>query len=80
MTTNRKIKLSVVGLAAVVMMIIIFQNIQEVRTQILFVKVEMPLALLLFLTLAVGYALGAALGFRLIYKTFEGSAPVARDK
>lgn len=77
MTTGNKVKLTVVGLALLVMIVIIFQNIQAVSTRILFFEREMPLALLLFLTLAVGYAVGATLGLKFILRPLAGSKPAA---
>lgn len=56
---NLKVFKALVILAiVVVVVIIIFQNTEAVETRLLFVTVTMPRALLLFVHLAVGYALG----------------------
>lgn len=53
-------KLKLVGAAAIVLIIVIvvLQNTQPVETKLLFLKVTMPNAALLFGTLIIGFAIG----------------------
>jgi len=54
----RKIQLGVIALGAIAILIVIFQNTAPVETTILFITITMPRALLLFVTLVIGFALG----------------------
>jgi len=54
----KRAHLILVAIVAVLVIIIVLQNTAEVKTRILFVSVSMPHAVLLFVTLVVGYALG----------------------
>lgn len=54
----RKIQLGAIVLGAIAMLIVIIQNTAPVETKILLLSVEMPRALLLFVTLVIGFALG----------------------
>jgi putative membrane protein len=63
----KRTKTIVVLVLAVLAAIIILQNTQTVETRILFVTISMPRALLLFVTLMVGFGLGilvALAGFK----------------
>jgi len=51
-------KLAAVAVVAVVVIIIVAQNTQAVETRLLLVTVTMPRAVLLFITLLVGFVLG----------------------
>ena len=53
-------KLKIVGIAIIVLIVVIMvlQNTQAVETKLLFFKVTMPNAALLFGTLIVGFAIG----------------------
>ena len=53
-----KIKIVVAALAAIVLIVVILQNTQQVETKLLFVTITMPRAVLLFTMLAVGFVLG----------------------
>lgn len=53
-----QIKTGVIGVVAVLLVIVVLQNTQSVETKILFVTVAMPRAVLLFVTLLVGFVLG----------------------
>ena len=46
------------GLAAVVVLIVILQNTENVETQLLFVSVTMPRALLLLIVGGIGFVMG----------------------
>jgi uncharacterized integral membrane protein len=48
---------------AIVLIIIIFQNVEPVITQLLFVSIKMPRAALLVITLAIGFFLGQVFTF-----------------
>lgn len=54
----KKTKLAIAGIVAILLVIIIFQNLDTVSTRLLFARVEMPQAALLFLTAAAGFVLG----------------------
>jgi uncharacterized integral membrane protein len=58
MSTMGKIKIVGAALAAIVLVIIMLQNTQQVETKLLFVTITMPRAVLLFTMLAVGFVLG----------------------
>jgi uncharacterized integral membrane protein len=57
----RNLKLISASLLAVLVAIIVVQNRDPVGTHILFWTVSMPLAILLFITSAAGFALGVLL-------------------
>ncbi|MBS3765789.1 hypothetical protein KGY71_04635 [Candidatus Bipolaricaulota bacterium] len=54
----KNVKLGFAALVAVVLIIIIFQNLEPVSTRLLFATVKMPRAALLFLTAAAGFSIG----------------------
>ena len=54
----KKIKLAVSGIIAILLVIIIFQNLDKVSTRLLFARVEMSKAWLLFLTATAGFLIG----------------------
>ena len=54
-----KIKPVLIAAAAVLGLIIILQNTESVQTNILFMKIIMPRAVLLFITLILGGVIGA---------------------
>ena len=62
--TNR-IKIAVAAVVAILVIIVIFQNTEVVKTQLLFVSVEMPRALLLIVTLLLGVLLGLMAAVRI---------------
>jgi len=55
---KRNIIHAIVALIAILVVIIVFQNTETVRTRLLFASIEMPRALLLIITLIVGFAVG----------------------
>jgi uncharacterized integral membrane protein len=54
----KKAKLITAGILALLIVIVILQNTEAVETRLLFVTVTMPRALLLMITLVVGFAIG----------------------
>ena len=60
MTTKSKIKLGAIGILVLLGLIIVLQNTESVRTKVLFMEIAMPRALLLFVTLTIGFASGVA--------------------
>jgi lipopolysaccharide assembly protein A len=56
--TINKLKIAAVAVIALVVVVVIFQNTQAVETKLLFLKVTMPNAALLFGALIVGFAIG----------------------
>ena len=62
---TNKIKLAVAAVVAILVIIVIFQNTEVVKTQLLFVSVEMPRALLLIVTLLLGVLLGLMTAIRI---------------
>ena len=59
-----KLKLFVSLLLFAVALVVVFQNTQEVETQLLWITVTMPRALLLIVTLFIGLVLGLLLSSR----------------
>ncbi len=55
---SRKIKLIAASIIVILLAIVIFQNSADIKVKILMASIEMPLALLLFLTFAIGTAAG----------------------
>ncbi len=62
---TNKIKISVAGVVAILAIIVIFQNTEVVETRLLFIKVGMPRALLLIVTLLLGVLLGLMTAVRI---------------
>jgi len=58
MSNATRIKLIVAGVVAILATIVMFQNTEEVSTQILFWQFTLPRALLLVVMLVVGFLLG----------------------
>ncbi|MGB0578116.1 MAG: LapA family protein [Limisphaerales bacterium] len=63
------LKMTGISLLAILMLVIILQNTEDVVTQILWVEISMPRALLLLLTFAVGFGLGYLFFYRRHRKT-----------
>lgn len=53
-----KFKLIATGIILILMAVVIFQNFESITLQILMAKVQMPLALLLLCTFAIGLVTG----------------------
>ncbi len=66
--TNR-IKIAVAAVVAILVIIVIFQNTEVMKTRLLFVTVEMPRALLLIVTLLLGVLLGLMTAIRIRRKS-----------
>jgi putative membrane protein len=56
--TINKMKIVAIAIIALVVVIVVLQNTQAVETKLLFLKVTMPNAALLFGTLIIGFAIG----------------------
>ncbi|MBN1944434.1 MAG: LapA family protein [Bradymonadales bacterium] len=54
----RYIKLILLGILAVLVIVIVLQNTETVQTNILFVEMSMPIAVLLIGTIFIGFLLG----------------------
>jgi len=54
-------KVIAVGVLAVLVVIVAFQNTEAVQTRLLFTSVTMPMAILLFVTGTLGFLAGAVL-------------------
>ena len=59
----KKAKIILAGIIAILLVIIIFQNLDTVSTQLLFARVEMSQAALLFLTATAGFVIGLVVRF-----------------
>lgn len=57
-----KLRLTAVVILAVLAVVVTFQNRDNVSTRLLFVTIQMPHAILLFATLAIGFAIGVVTG------------------
>jgi uncharacterized integral membrane protein len=62
----QKVQIVVGAVLALLIVIIVLQNTEQVETKLLFISVTMPRAALLFGTLVIGFALGALTGGRLL--------------
>lgn len=62
----RKIQIVSGAVVALLVIIVVLQNTEQVETKLLFISVSMPRAALLFGTLVIGFALGALTGGRLL--------------
>lgn len=56
--TINKMKIVAIAVIALVVVIVVLQNTQAVETKLLFLKVTMPNAALMFGTLVIGFAIG----------------------
>ncbi len=63
----KKIKHVVAIVLAVLGIVVILQNTETIQTELLFLKLEMPLAILLFLGVLIGFVLGVMVS--LIFST-----------
>ena len=62
MTKSAKVKVGVVAVLAVLMVVVILQNTDPVKTRFLFAEVVMPQIVLLLITLLVGAIAGIIAG------------------
>lgn len=61
-----------IGIVSIIVLIVIFQNIETVETQILFFSFKLPRAILLFLTTLIGFIVGL---FAAYFLMKDGSSP-----
>jgi uncharacterized integral membrane protein len=54
----RRLKYAGMAIIALLVLIIVLQNTESVRTDLLFVSITMPRAVLLFVTFLIGFLLG----------------------
>ena len=54
----RRLKYAGMAIIALLVLIIVLQNTESVRTDLLFVSITMPRAVLLFVTFVIGFLLG----------------------
>ncbi len=66
--TMKHVKLAGIALALIIVVVLILQNTQQVETKILFATIEMPRAVLLFITAALGFAAGLLVAIRRPHK------------
>jgi uncharacterized integral membrane protein len=59
----RKLKLGLVLLTGFLLLVVILQNTDSVTTRVLSAEIELPRAVLLLITLAMGFVLGFATAF-----------------
>ena len=59
-----KFRVTILGVVAVIVLVIIFQNMAVVETKLLFVTIEMPRAFLLALTALGGFITGLLVAVR----------------
>jgi uncharacterized integral membrane protein len=70
---SRNLRIVAIAAAVTVVLILILQNTNEVRTRILFATVVMPQAVLLVVVLAIGFVIGLLTALRGGRKTHEES-------
>lgn len=64
----KNLKIVLVAIVAVLTLVVVLQNTAQVETRLLFVTVTMPRAILLAVTLLIGFVIGLLLGPRLSKK------------
>ena len=64
----QKVKITLIAILVVLVLIIIFQNMKTTTTQLLFFSIEMPLAVLLFLTALIGFFIGFLIAGRKYFR------------
>jgi len=69
----KRMKNIIVLVISLLILIVVLQNTQSVETRLLFMKVTMPRALLLFVTLLVGFVIGIV-----ATSHFTGKSPKAK--
>ena len=63
--TRKQLKTWTIALLVLLTLIVVLQNTDSVATRILFVQVEMPRAMLLFVTMAIGFLIGLSVSGRI---------------
>lgn len=58
MSTANKVKLAATVAAVILVIIVILQNMEPATTRLLFATIEMPRAVLLIITLLIGFGAG----------------------
>jgi lipopolysaccharide assembly protein A len=71
--TVNKLKIAAIAVVALVVVVVVLQNTQAVETKLLFLKVTMPNAALLFGTLIVGFAIGVLTAGHIVSSVKRGS-------
>lgn len=66
--TMKHVKIAGIVFALIIVVVLILQNTQQVETKILFATIEMPRAVLLFITAALGFAAGVLMALRRPHK------------
>jgi uncharacterized integral membrane protein len=72
--TIDKLKIVAIAVIALVVVVVVLQNTQVVETKLLFLKVTMPNAALLFGTLIIGFAIGVLTAGHIISSVKRGSS------
>lgn len=62
--TRKQLKTGAIAAAVLLALIVALQNTDSVATKILFMQVEMPRAMLLFVNLGIGFLIGLIVGTR----------------
>jgi lipopolysaccharide assembly protein A len=68
-----KVKIAAVIIVALLVLIVVLQNTDVTETKLLFVTVTMPRAVLLLVTLVIGFALGVLFAGRLTRKSKQST-------
>ena len=71
-----KVKVAVIVAAVVTVLIIVFQNTQAVETRLLFLRMTLPHAVLLGITLIIGFTMGVLTARHI---AFHGAATHANE-
>ncbi|MFN4242182.1 MAG: LapA family protein [Tepidisphaerales bacterium] len=77
MNTKQKIRLAAIAIAAVLLLVLLVQNRQEVSLNFLLASLTMPLALHLALVFCLGVVVGILLSFWLVGK--RPTLPALKD-
>lgn len=64
----QKIKVVLAIILAILMLIVVLQNTEQIQTNILFISIKMPLAALLFVTAMIGFLIGLLVASRRMFR------------
>lgn len=73
----RNLKLIAIGIVSILVLVIIFRNLESVQTDLLFFTIELPRAVLLFLTTLIGFIIGLFTAYFLIKGGDEGEETIS---
>ena len=76
----KKLRLAVFALLIGLILIVIFRNLEETEVELIVATIKLPLAALLLVTLALGFALGLFTNTIWKVRSWRRSKPQSKDK